>query len=78
MADEYTRAHVQRRQGRYAGPPGTHCVTARVSARFWRERHEMNQLFEVMQSADVVIGVGSRFSMGNPAGEASTLININC
>ena len=41
------------------------------------ERHEMNQLFEVMQSADVVIGVGSRFSMGNPAGEASTLININ-
>ena len=41
------------------------------------ERHEMNQLFEVMQSADVVIGVGTRFSMGNPAGEASTLININ-
>ena len=41
------------------------------------ERHEMNQLFEVMQSADVVIGVGSRFSLGNPAGESSTLININ-
>ena len=39
--------------------------------------HEMNQLFEVMQSADVVIGIGARFSMGNPAGEASTLININ-
>ena len=41
------------------------------------EIHEMNQLFEVMQSADVVIGVGTRFSLGNPAGESSTLININ-
>ena len=41
------------------------------------ERHEMNQLLEVMQSADVVIGIGTRFSLGNPAGEASTLININ-
>ena len=41
------------------------------------ERHEMNQLLEVMQSADVVIGIGSRFSLGNPAGESSTLININ-
>ena len=41
------------------------------------ERQEMNQLFEVMQSADVVIGIGARFSLGNPAGNASTLININ-
>ena len=41
------------------------------------ERQEMNQLFEVMQSADVVIGIGTRFSLGNPAGERSTLININ-
>ena len=41
------------------------------------ERQEMNQLFEVMQSADVVIGIGARFSLGNPAGESSTLININ-
>ena len=41
------------------------------------EHHEMNQLFEVMQSADVVIGIGTRFSLGNPAGETSTLININ-
>ncbi len=41
------------------------------------EVQEMNQLFGVMQSADVVIGIGSRFSLGNPAGEASTLININ-
>ncbi len=41
------------------------------------ERHEMNQLYEVMQSADVVIGIGSRFSLGNPAGESSTLVNIN-
>ena len=41
------------------------------------ERQEMNQLFEVMQSADVVIGIGARFSLGNPAGETSTLVNIN-
>ena len=41
------------------------------------ERQEMNQLFEVMQSSDVVIGIGTRFSLGNPAGEGSTLININ-
>ena len=41
------------------------------------ERQEMNQLFEVMQSSDVVIGIGARFSLGNPAGEASTLVNIN-
>ena len=41
------------------------------------ERQEMNQLYEVMQSADVVIGIGARFSLGNPAGESSILININ-
>lgn len=41
------------------------------------DRQEMNQLYEVMQSADVVIGVGARFSLGNPAGEQSTLVNIN-
>ena len=41
------------------------------------EKQEMNQLYEVMQSADVVIGIGSRFSLGNPAGESSTLVNIN-
>ena len=40
------------------------------------ERQEMNQLNEVMQSADVVIGVGARFSLGLPA-ENCTLININ-
>ena len=37
----------------------------------------MNQLYEVMQSADVVIGIGARFSLGIPPGEASTLVNIN-
>ena len=41
------------------------------------EKQEMNQLFEVMQSADVVIGIGARFSLGNPAGESSLLLNIN-
>ena len=41
------------------------------------ERQEMNQLYDVMQSADVMIGIGARFSLGNPAGEASTLVNVN-
>ncbi len=41
------------------------------------EHDEMNELYEVMQAADVVIGIGARFSLGNPAGETSTLININ-
>ena len=41
------------------------------------ERQEMNQLFEVLQAADVVIGIGARFSLGNPAGNSSTLINVN-
>ena len=41
------------------------------------ERQEMNELFDVMQAADVVIGIGTRFSLGNPAGESSTLVNIN-
>ena len=41
------------------------------------ERHEMNELHDVMQAADLMIGIGARFSLGNPAGEAATLININ-
>ena len=41
------------------------------------EMDEMNQIYEVLASADLVIGIGARFSMGNPAGESSTLININ-
>ena len=41
------------------------------------ERREMHQLYDVMRAADVVIGVGSRFSIGNPAGESCTLVNIN-
>ena len=41
------------------------------------ERQEMNQLYGVLQSADVVIGIGARFSLGYPAGEGSTLVNIN-
>ena len=41
------------------------------------ETLELNQLLDVMQSADCMIGVGARFSIGNPAGEACTLININ-
>ena len=41
------------------------------------ERFELNQLHDVMRAADVVIGIGARFSMGNPAGESSVLVNIN-
>ena len=41
------------------------------------ERQEMNQLYGVMQSADVVIGIGARFSLGYPASDMSTLVNIN-
>ncbi len=41
------------------------------------ERQEMNELYDVMAASDVVIGIGTRFSLGNPAGDASTLININ-
>ncbi len=41
------------------------------------ERQEMNQQFDVMRSANVLIGIGTRFSLGNPAGNASTLTNIN-
>ena len=41
------------------------------------ERQEMNELYDVMAAADVVVGIGTRFSLGNPAGDASTLININ-
>jgi len=41
------------------------------------ERQEMNQLYEVMQSADVVIGIGARFSLGFPANQGATLVNIN-
>ncbi|MCY4367448.1 MAG: thiamine pyrophosphate-binding protein [Chloroflexi bacterium] len=41
------------------------------------ELQEMNQLFDVMQAADVVIGIGARFALGNPAGEACVLVNIN-
>ena len=43
----------------------------------WGEHDQMNELYEVMQAADVVIGIGARFSLGNPAGETSTLISIN-
>ena len=41
------------------------------------EIQEMNQLFDVMQAADVVIGIGARFALGNPAGERSVLVNVN-
>ena len=41
------------------------------------ERHEMNELHGVLQASDLVIGIGARFSLGNPAGDAAPLININ-
>ena len=44
--------------------PNSHplCYGSRLSPA--GERHELNQLFEVMQAADVVIGIGTRFSWG--------------
>ncbi len=51
------------------------CYGSCFSAR--GERQEMNELYDVMTAADVVIGIGTRFSLGNPAGNSSTLININ-
>ena len=57
--------------------PDSHPLSYGSCVSPWGERHEMNQLYEVMQAADVVIGIGTRFSLGNPAGESSTLVNIN-
>ena len=57
--------------------PDNHPLSYGSCFRARGERQEINQLFEVMQSADVVIGIGARFGLGNPAGEASTLVNIN-
>ena len=74
---EATNIPVVTSSGGKGAIPDTHplCYGSCVSPA--GETQEMNQLFEVMQSADVVIGIGARFSMGNPAGEACTLVNIN-
>ncbi len=34
-------------------------------------------LYEVMEVADVIIGIGTRFSLRNPAGNSATLVHIN-
>ena len=74
---EATNIPVVTSSGGKGAIPDTHplCYGSCVSPA--GETQEMNQLFEVMQSADVVVGIGARFSMGNPAGEACTLVNIN-
>ncbi len=74
---EATRIPVMTSGGGKGAIPDSHplCYGSCLSPR--ADVQEMNELVDVMQSADVVIGIGTRFSMGNPAGEASTLININ-
>ena len=74
---EATRIPVMTSGGGKGALPDRHplCYGSCLSPR--SDVQEMNELVDVMQAADVVIGIGTRFSMGNPAGEASTLININ-
>jgi len=73
---EATRIPVITSGGGKGAIPDRHplCYGSCLSPR--ADVQEMNELVDVMQSADVVIGIGTRFSMGNPAGEASTLICI--
>ena len=74
---EATRIPVMTSGGGKGAIPDSHplCYGSCLSPR--ADVQEMNELVDVMQSADVVVGIGTRFSMGNPAGEASTLINVN-
>ena len=74
---ESTRIPVITSSGGKGAMPDSHPLCYGSCFSPWGEKQEMNQLYEVMQSADVIIGIGTRFSLGNPAGEASTLVNIN-
>ena len=57
--------------------PNSHPLCYRSCFRPRGERQEMNQVYDVMASVHVVIGISAHFSPGNLAGETSTLININ-
>ncbi len=74
---EATNIPVITASGGKGAIPNSHALSYGSCVSPAGERHELNQLFDVMQAADVVIGIGTRFSLGNPAGESSTLININ-
>ena len=74
-ATNISRRYLQWRQGDHSGRPSP--VVRLLFQPSRGETGTMNQLFDVMQSADVIIGIGARFSLGNPAGEAATLVNIN-
>ena len=74
---ESTRIPVITSSGGKGAMPDGHPLCYGSCFSPWGEKQEMNQIYEVMQSADVIIGIGTRFSLGNPAGEASTLVNIN-
>ena len=34
-------------------------------------------LYEAMETADVIVGIGTRFSLRNPSGESATLVHVN-
>ena len=74
---EATNIPVVTSSGGKGALPDNHPLTYGSCLSPAAETQELNQLFDVMQSADVMIGVGARFSIGNPAGESCTLININ-
>ena len=74
---ETTNIPVVTSSGGKGALPDNHPLTYGSCLSPAAETQELNQLFDVMQSADVMIGVGARFSIGNPAGESCTLININ-
>ena len=74
---ETTNIPVVTSSGGKGALPDTHPLTYGSCLSPAAETQELNQLFDVMQAADVMIGVGARFSIGNPAGESCTLIHIN-
>ena len=74
---EATNIPVVTSSGGKGALPDNHPLTYGSCLSPAAETQELNQLFDVMQSADVMIGVVARFSIGNPAGESCTLININ-
>ena len=74
---EATNIPVVTSSGGKGARTDNHPLTYRSCLSPAAKTQELNQLFDVMQAADVMIGVGARFSIGNPAGESCTLININ-
>ena len=67
---EATNIPVVTSSGGKGALPDNHPLTYGSCLSPAAETQELNQLFDVMQAADVMIGVGARFSIGNPAGES--------